>query len=382
LTVAGYIEGMAESDLPWMERALALAEQGRGFVEPNPLVGAVMVRDGRNVGEGWHQRFGEAHAEINALARAGVAARGATLFITLEPCCHYGNTPPCTEALVRAGIHRVVAAMQDPFPKVAGKGAAELRAAGIAVEFGLCERQARRLNAPYLKLLGGRPYVHAKWAMTLDGKIATRTGDSKWISGPAARRRVHDLRGRMDAIVIGIGTALADNPLLTARPPGPRTPCRIVLDSRCRLPVGSYLATTAKETPTLIVTAGSLMAERAVALQAAGCELLSLRDSDSRPDVAALLDEFGRRRWTNILVEGGSAVLGSFLDAGAIDEVHVFIAPRLLGGREAKSPIGGRGAASIAEALALSEWNLAQIETDVLLHGWRDGGSGPLPSRL
>jgi diaminohydroxyphosphoribosylaminopyrimidine deaminase/5-amino-6-(5-phosphoribosylamino)uracil reductase len=363
---------MTEDDRPWMDQALALAELGRGHVEPNPLVGAVLVRDGRKVGEGWHQRFGAAHAEINALAQAGEAAREATLFVTLEPCCHHGKTPPCTDALVRAGTRRVVAAMQDPFPEVAGKGAAELRAAGIAVDFGLCERQARRLNAPYLKLLRGRPYVHAKWAMTLDGKIATRTGDSKWISGLAARRRVHELRGRMDAIVVGIGTALADNPFLTARPPGARTPCRIVLDSHGRLPVESYLVATAKETPTLIVTAGPLSSERAAPLQAAGCELLALRANAGRPEVFALLDELGRRRWTNILVEGGGEVLGSFLDAAAIDEVHVFIAPRLVGGADARSPMAGKGVSDIADGLALSEWSVERIENDVLLHGWRE----------
>lgn len=362
---------MADNDRPWMEHALALAEQGRGHVEPNPLVGAVLVRDGNKVGEGWHQHFGAAHAEINALAQAGEAARGATLYVTLEPCCHHGKTPPCTAAIIRTGIRRVVAAMQDPFAEVTGKGAAELRAAGIDVEIGLCEREARRLNAPYLKLLGGRPYVHAKWAMTLDGKIATRTGDSKWITSPAARSRVHELRGRMDAVIVGIGTALADNPRLTVRPPGPRIPCRIVLDSHGRLPAGSYLASTAKQTPTLIVSGGPVAPERARPLQALGCDILPLRATDNRPDITALLDELGRRRWTNILVEGGGAVLGSFLDAGAIDEVHVFIAPRLLGGADAKSPIGGRGAASIAEALALNEWTVERIDCDVLLHGWR-----------
>jgi len=362
---------MSQTDRAWMEHALALAERGRGRVEPNPLVGAVVVCDGRQVGEGWHERFGAAHAETNALAQAGEMARGGTLYATLEPCCHHGKTPPCTEVIIHAGIRRVLAAMQDPFPEVAGKGAAELLAAGIAVELGLCEREARRLNAPYLTLLGGRPYVHAKWAMTLDGKIATRSGDSKWISGPAARRRVHELRGRMDAIVVGVGTALADNPHLTVRPPGPRTPCRIVLDSHGRLPVDSHLVTTANETPTLIATAGPLPVERARPLQAAGCKLLPLRAAHEQPDVVALLDEIGRRRWTNILVEGGSAVLGSFRDAGAIDEVHVFIAPRLLGGSESRSPIAGRGANTIADALALSEWTVETIENDVLLHGWR-----------
>src|SRR3954451_1208374 len=238
-----------------MPRALELAERGRGHVEPNPLVGAVIVRDGRVVGEGWHQRYGEAHAEVHALAAAGAAARGATLYVTLEPCCHHGKTPPCTDAVLRAGVGRVVASMLDPNPLVAGKGAERLRAAGVAVEIGVGEAEARRLNAPYLKLLRtGRPYVHLKWAMTLDGKICTRTGDSKWISNEASRRRVHELRGRVDAILVGVGTALADDPQLTARPRGPRTATRIVLDSRGRLPPTSLLAATARIVPTLVAT--------------------------------------------------------------------------------------------------------------------------------
>jgi diaminohydroxyphosphoribosylaminopyrimidine deaminase / 5-amino-6-(5-phosphoribosylamino)uracil reductase len=350
------------SDRDWMMKALALAERGRGFVEPNPLVGAVVVRDGRLVAEGWHQRYGQAHAEVNALAAAGEAARGATLYVTLEPCCHVGKTPPCTDAVIRAGVVRVVAAMSDPFPQVAGQGMEQLRQAGLAVEVGLCEAEGRRLNAPYLKLLAkGRPYVHAKWAMTLDGKMATRTGDSKWISNEASRRRVHKLRGRMDAIVVGIGTVLADDPLLTARPPGPRTPARVVLDRRGRTPPTSQLARTARETPTWIVTAG----EPAPQLAALGCRVLSFLD------VAGLLDEMGRLRITNVLVEGGAAVLGSFLDAREIDEVHVFIAPRLAGGAGANAPIGGHGAGQIADALTLAEWQAEMIDGDVYLHGWR-----------
>ena len=350
------------SDRDWMMRALALAERGRGHVEPNPLVGAVVVRDGRLIGEGWHQRYGQAHAEVNALAAAGDAARGATLYVTLEPCCHFGKTPPCTDAVIRAGIARVVAAMSDPIPQVAGRGAELLRQAGLTVAVGSCEPEARRLNAPYLKLVGkGRPYVHAKWAMTLDGKIATRTGDSKWISNEASRRRVHELRGRMDAIIVGIGTVLADDPLLTARPPGPRTPVRVVLDSHGRTPPTSQLARTARKTPTWIVMAG----ESAPQLAALGCEVSSL------PDVGALLDEMGRRRMTNVLVEGGAAVLGSFLDAREIDEVHVFIAPRLAGGAEAKTPIAGAGVERIADALRLAECYVEMIEGDVYLHGWR-----------
>jgi diaminohydroxyphosphoribosylaminopyrimidine deaminase/5-amino-6-(5-phosphoribosylamino)uracil reductase len=361
---------MPDTDDHWMRRALELAERGRGYVEPNPLVGAVVVRDGRAVGEGWHQRYGQAHAEVNALAAAGDAAAGATLYVTLEPCCHHGKTPPCTEAVLRAGIRRVVAAMPDPFPQVAGRGADRLRTAGVQVEFGVGKAEARRLNAPYLKLLTtGRPYVHAKWAMTLDGKIATRTGDSRWISNEASRRRVHQLRGRMDAILVGLGTVRADDPLLTARPPGPRTPVRIVLDSRGSLPADCQLVRTAREVPVLVATAGPAM--RADELRGLACEVLSLPAAEGRTDVLALLDELGRRRMTNLLVEGGSSVLGSFLDAQEIDEVHVYISPRLAGGAEARTPIGGRGVERMAEALKLAEWQVEIVEGDVALQGWK-----------
>jgi diaminohydroxyphosphoribosylaminopyrimidine deaminase/5-amino-6-(5-phosphoribosylamino)uracil reductase len=362
---------MDDFDLVCMRRALELAERGRGHVEPNPLVGAVVGREGQVGGEGWHQRYGGPHAEVHALAAAGEAARGATLYVTLEPCCHHGKTPPCTDAVLRAGIRRVVAAMTDPFPQVAGRGAELLRAAGVAVEFGLLEAEAHRLNAPYLHLLAtGRPYVHAKWAMTLDGRIATRTGDSKWISNESSRRRVHELRGRMDAILVGIGTVLADDPLLTARPPGPRTAVRVVLDTHGRLPLTSQLARTAKEVPTLVVTAGTVPESKAHALRECGCEMLALADEGERPAVTALLDALGRRRLTNLLVEGGSGVLGSFVDAGALNEVHVFVAPRLVGGREAPSPVGGRGMDRIHDALRLAELQVEEIDGDVLLHGW------------
>ncbi|HVS37933.1 MAG TPA: bifunctional diaminohydroxyphosphoribosylaminopyrimidine deaminase/5-amino-6-(5-phosphoribosylamino)uracil reductase RibD, partial [Gemmataceae bacterium] len=333
------------------------------------------------------QRCGQAHAEVNALAAAGGDARGATLYVTLEPCCHHGKTPPCTDAILRAGVARVVAAMSDPFPEVAGKGADQLRQAGVAVEFGVGEAAARRLNAPYLTLLATKmPYVHAKWAMTLDGKIATRTGDSKWISNEASRRRCHVLRGRMDAVIVGVGTALADDPQLTARPPGPRTPVRIILDSKCRLPTHSVLARTAREVPTLLATTTEAPAERVAALRALGCEVLTPpltprplppgerargEGAGGRTDVMALLAELGRRRMTNALVEGGSGVLGSFLDAGVIDEVHVSIAPCLAGGAEARTPVGGRGVEKIAEALRLTETRVEVLDGDVFVHGWR-----------
>ena len=356
-----------------MRRALEIAERGRGAVEPNPLVGAVLVRDGHIVGEGWHERFGEDHAEVRALQTAGDAARGATLYVTLEPCCHHGKTPPCTAALIRAGIGRVVAALADPFPLVASRGIAQLQSAGVAVEIGLCESEARRQNAPYLKLVGaGRPYVHAKWAMTLDGKIATRTGDSKWISNETSRRKVHELRGRMDGILVGIGTALADDPLLTARPPGPRVAGRVVLDSKARLPLTTQLVRTAKTVPTMIVVSSTAPQDRVDALVAAGCEIMARSpEQEGSPRLVTLLDELGKRRWTNLLVEGGSDVLGRFLDAGMIDEVHVFLAPRLVGGAQGKTPVAGRGVESLADAWNLSAWQTEMLDGDVYLRGWK-----------
>jgi diaminohydroxyphosphoribosylaminopyrimidine deaminase/5-amino-6-(5-phosphoribosylamino)uracil reductase len=359
-----------------IRRALELAERGRGAVEPNPLVGAVIVRDGRIVGEGWHERYGQAHAEVNALAAAGELARGATLYVTLEPCCHHGKTPPCTDAVLRAGVRRVVASMLDPYPPVAGRGAELLRAAGVEVAVGIGEAEAQDLNAPYLKLLRtGRPYVIAKWAMSLDGKIATRTGDSRWVSGEEARRRVHQLRGRVDAVIVGIGTVRADDPLLTARPPGPRTAARLVLDSRLRLPRASRLVQTAGAAPVIVVHAPDADPAARRALAAAGCECLPVEAPAGQPLVTALLDELGRRRFTNVLVEGGAQVLGSFLDAGEVDEVYAFIAPKLIGGADAPAPIAGLGVERMARALALVRPSCEPVGADWLIRGRLPRGS-------
>jgi len=348
-----------------MSRALDLAARGRGHVEPNPMVGAVVARDGAIVGEGWHQKFGGPHAEVHALATAGNAARGATLHVTLEPCCHFGKTPPCADAVIAAGITRVVAAMADPFTRVAGGGFAKLREAGIEVEVGLLEADARRLNAPYLTLLSkNRPYVHAKWAMTLDGRIATRTGHSQWISGEVSRRRVHELRGRMDAIVVGAGTVRADDPQLTARPPGPRTALRVVLSNDGRLPEDSHLLRTAREVPVLIAGPRIVEPQR---LRELGCEVLVI------DNVAELLAEFGGRRFTNVLIEGGGGVLGSFRDAGLIDEIHAFIAPVLVGGAGAVSPFAALGADTIGNGLKLTEWSWEDSGGDLYVNG-RVGG--------
>jgi diaminohydroxyphosphoribosylaminopyrimidine deaminase/5-amino-6-(5-phosphoribosylamino)uracil reductase len=324
------MEGQPVSDpeIAAMRRALEIARRGEGLVEPNPMVGAVVLAaDGRVIGEGWHERFGGPHAEVGALAAAGSAAHGATLVVTLEPCCHHGKTPPCTDAIVAAGVARVVVAADDPFPRVRGGGIAALVAAGIAVETGLQEREARRLTAPYRKLVTtGMPWVIAKWAETADGRLTPPAGGGRWISSPESRRLVHDLRRRVDAIVVGIGTALADDPLLTARPPGSRRLCRIVLDGRGRLPLDGALVRTAREAPVLVSVGPEAPREQMAALAAAGCEVWRAPTRDRAAALTALLRELGARQATNVLVEGGLTVLETLFAAGLADEVWRFTA--------------------------------------------------------
>jgi len=359
---------MSDQDLTYMQQALELAEQGRGWVEPNPLVGAVIVKNGQIIGMGRHERYGSAHAEVNALAQAGDAARGATLFVTLEPCCHQGKTGPCTQAIIRSGIRSVRAAMIDPFPLVSGQGLEELRRAGLQVEVGLCEQEARLLNSPYLKLVSrARPWVHAKWAMSLDGKLAARSGDSKWISNASARQRVHKLRGIMNAIIVGAGTVRIDDPLLTARPQGPRIPTRIVITGPAAFSLENQVAKTIDQAPLLVASSAPVDPSFAAGLHARGGELLEFPGLQPPLLVARLLDELGKRRMTNVLVEGGGMTLGSFLDAAEIDEVHVFIAPILIG--SGVTPVAGRGIEGIAEALRLESWTMEVIENDILVQG-------------
>jgi diaminohydroxyphosphoribosylaminopyrimidine deaminase/5-amino-6-(5-phosphoribosylamino)uracil reductase len=330
-------------DITAMMRAVDLARRGAGRVEPNPQVGAVIaVRtpDGAPeiIARGWHDRFGGPHAEIVALEEAGERARGATLFVTLEPCCHHGKTPPCTDAIIAAGIGRVVIGARDPFPEVSGGGIAALTRAGIAVETGVAEAEATRLTAPFRMLIEhGRPWVIAKWAMSLDGALATGTPEDRWLSSPESRAIVHELRGRIDGILVGIGTALADDPLLTARPPGPRTAVRIVLDSGARLPMTSQLVRTAREIPVLVAVGPEAPSARIAALEAAGCEVARPAGADKTARLQSLLHDLGRRRLTTVLVEGGPDVLRGFFAAELVDEVWTFIAPRIAGA--ATSPL-------------------------------------------
>ena len=363
-------ESWSAAEVEWMGRALALARQGRGLVEPNPVVGAVLVRQGQVVGEGWHRRFGGPHAEVEALAQAGERARGATLYVTLEPCCHQGKTPPCTRALIQAGIVRAVVACRDPFPPVSSGGVPELTAAGIEVEVGLLRREAQELNAPYFKLrTTGRPLVTAKWAMTLDGKVATRTGQARWVSSDAARLRVHRMRGRVDAVLVGVGTALADDPLLTCRAPqeapGPRNPTRIVLDSRARLPLDSRLVRSAGEAPVLVAAAAGAPALRTERLREHGVEVLLLPGTDAGVPLEALLDELGSRQMSNLLVEGGPTVLAEFFRLRLVDEVVVYVASKVVGGRGAPGAVGGEGVAEMAQAVGLEVRSVERVGEDV-----------------
>jgi diaminohydroxyphosphoribosylaminopyrimidine deaminase / 5-amino-6-(5-phosphoribosylamino)uracil reductase len=359
-----------EADQWFMRRALELGARGQGSVEPNPMVGAVVVRDGLVIGEGYHRRFGQAHAEVDALANCSGPVKGATLYVTLEPCCHQGKTPPCTKAIVAAGLARVVAAMQDPFPQVAGRGLAELTSAGIQTEVGLLEAEAAALNAPYLKLIRtGIPWIIAKWAMTLDGKLATRDGDSRWISSEASRAIVHKLRGRMDAIVVGRGTAIADDPLLSARPAGPRIPVRVVVDSLAQLPSESQLVRTASEAPVLVAVGPAAPRQRCEQLKSLGVDVFACSAAPPQERLLELLGELGRRRLTNVLVEGGGQLLSSLFDAGQIDEVHAFIAPKLIGGSAAPTALSGEGVPQMRLARHLVEPEIEFPGGDIYISG-------------
>jgi len=352
-----------------MLRALELAARGLGHVEPNPPVGCVVVSDGQVVGEGWHRKFGGPHAEVEALAAAGKSASGCTLYVTLEPCCHQGKTPPCTDGLIAAGVKRVVIGCGDPNPRVAGGGIAALRSAGIQVDCDVLAEEAGELIGPFAKLLTeGRPWTIAKWAMTLDGKLASRTGSSQWITSEASRAVVHRLRGRMDAILIGRGTAEADDPLLTARPQGPRTATRVVLDSQASLSPESRLVGSLQQAPLLIVASESAPEKKCRRLRELGVEVLQL-PGERAARLDETLRELGRREITNLLVEGGSDVLGALLDADAIDEVHAFIGPKLIGGSTAPSAFAGAGIQQMCDATRLHGVALEVLDGDLYVRG-------------
>lgn len=377
-------KNFSEEDKKFMARALQLAERAAGRTSPNPLVGAVVVRDGEVVGEGYHAVAGGPHAEVVALRQAGERARGATLYVSLEPCCHFGRTPPCTRAVLAAGVSRVVAAMTDPNPRVSGRGLDELRAAGLRVEVGCLERQARRLNEAFCHFLAtGRPFLAYKVALSLDGKVATAAGQSRWITGSEARRYAHRLRDRHDAVMVGVGTVLADDPLLTTRLEGGRDALRVVVDGRGRLPLSARLLRLRPEAPepefrssapTLVATTAAMPEELQRALrERPGVEVLVLPGEDGRVDPEALLRVLGQRGVLSVLLEGGPTLAASFLAAGLVDKVYFFLAPLLIGGEGAPGALGGKGVAELAAAPRLREVEVERVGEDVLVVGYLGG---------
>lgn len=364
-----------------MSLALELAEKGQGDVEPNPMVGCVLVKEGQLIGQGYHQRFGGPHAEVEALRSAtDCDTRGATAYVTLEPCSHFGKTPPCCDALIEAEMGRVVIAMSDPFAAVDGEGIRRLRASGIDVVVGPLRDRAETLNAPYLKRTRERrPWVIAKWAMTADGRIATREGESQWISGEASRRRVHQLRARVDAILVGMGTVDADDPLLTARPVDdtghPVSPKRVatrVVACRNRVPkISHQLVRTANETPTELYVRPATPKNELQKLQAAGVRVHHCDSQDDNAFIDEMLAQLSAEGVTNLMIEGGPLLLGSFLSESPrrcwIDEVHVYVGAKLFGGSSAVGPVGGLGFGELASAPHLELQCVDCFEQDVRL---------------
>jgi diaminohydroxyphosphoribosylaminopyrimidine deaminase/5-amino-6-(5-phosphoribosylamino)uracil reductase len=360
-----------ERDLKHLFRAIELAATAQGRTSPNPLVGAVIVKGGKTIGEGFHEAAGEPHAERMALAACSENPAGATMYVSLEPCAHHGRTPPCTDAIVEAKLARVVVASDDPSDKAAGRGLGVLRDEGIQVDVasGDVAEAARLLNQPFRKhARTGRPLVLLKYAMTLDGKVATRTGDSKWISSEMSRARAHRWRAESDAVAVGIGTALADDPLLTARVDGvARQPRRVVFDAEARLPLNSRLVQTASETPVILVCSRAASRTRVQGLQSCGVEVVTASGENESARAQAALTELGARDVQQLLVEGGPHLAGAFLDAGEVDELRVFIAPVVAGGRQAKPAVEGEGFETIAASSHALHTTVERIEDDVLV---------------
>ncbi len=362
---------MAEEQ--FMKRAIELAKQGAGWTAPNPLVGAVVVKNGRVIGEGYHRKYGELHAERNALAACTEDPAGATLYVTLEPCCHYGKTPPCTEIIIEKKIAKVVIGSRDPNPKVAGKGARILREHGIEVVEDYMREACDALNPVFFHYITTKtPYVVLKFAMTLDGKIATRTGASKWITGEAARNHVHQLRSRYAGILAGIGTVLADDPMLNCRIDGAHQPLRIILDSHLRIPMGSRLVRSAKEYPLLIVCNESTRdreegTNRIQKLEEAGAKVWTLPEKNGHPDLNVLMQRLGEEKIDSVLIEGGGTVNEAALKAHIVHHVYAYIAPKIFGGEDAKTPVEGSGIRLPQECANLRLAKITVLLNDMLL---------------
>ena len=371
-TIKNEVGEWTEADQRFMQQALALAAKGAGQVSPGPLVGCVIVSAaGEIVGEGFYVYEKLKHAETYALEQAGERARGATAYVSLEPHAHHGRTPPCTDALIKTGVSRVISPIEDPNPQVSGKGFAHLRAAGIDVSIGLLAREAQQLNEKYLHFMAtGRPFVHLKLAASLDGKIATRTAESQWITGTESRARVHEMRHEYDAILVGAGTALIDDPLLTDRSGRQRRRplARILLDQRLTIPLNAKLVTTTAEAPLIIFAGKDAETSKLDLLRSSGVEVLS--DKAEGRDLFAVLTELGGRAIQSVLVEGGATVAGNLLEAGVVNKVSFFLAPIIIGGRDAPGAIGGAGAKRLADALELHDIEIARHGQDIEVTGY------------
>lgn len=359
-------------DVRFMQRALVLAVKGRGRTSPNPMVGAVVVRHGRIVGEGYHARAGEPHAEVTALEHAAESGRGAELYVTLEPCCHYGRTPPCTDRIVQAGIRRVVIPATDPNPLVSGRGMQTLRDAGIIVESGLLSEEATGLNEAFIKFITRRtPFVVLKAAVSLDGKIATRTGEARWISGERSREHVHELRDQVDAVIVGIGTVRRDNPRLTTRlPEGGRDPIRVIVDGAGPLPLDAQILQAGFAPRTWVAVPADTPVERVRTLERCGLTVLEAGGSHGRVRLEALLKRLGERQLTSVMIEGGEGIFTSAIEERIVDKFLLFVAPIFVGGKTAPSLLGGAGIDTIGQALRLSRPRIEQLGEDVLIEGY------------
>jgi diaminohydroxyphosphoribosylaminopyrimidine deaminase/5-amino-6-(5-phosphoribosylamino)uracil reductase len=368
-----------DGDRAFMARTLELAAAGRGRVSPNPMVGAVLMKEGRIVAEGFHARAGAPHAEVVALEVAGEAAGGATLYVNLEPCCHQGRTPPCAPRIVASGVRRVVAATLDLNPRVAGRGLALLREAGVATEVGVLEAEGVRLNEVFFTYMtSGRPFVTLKAAVSLDGKIATVTGESRWITGEEARRRVHEMRNEVDAVLVGIGTILRDDPLLTTRLgiPGQRDPVRVIVDNLARLPVKARVINPASAALTLVAVGPKAPASKVERLREAGVTVLVLEQNGPRISLAALMQALAAREITSVLIEGGGEIHASALAEGIVDKVAFLLAPILIGGKTAPSALGGPGIEKLADAVRLRDVRFTPLGEDLLVEGYVLGAPG------
>ncbi len=363
----------SESDRMWMRRALDLAVRARGRTSPNPMVGAVIVRDNQVAGEGFHVFAGSDHAEVVALDEAGADAAGATLYVNLEPCCHQGRTPPCVTRIIQAGVRRVVAACQDPNPAVNGKGIAALREAGIVVDVGILAEEAARLNECFFThIRTGRPFIILKAAASLDGKIATRTGESRWITGEPARRRVHQLRNEVDAVLVGIGTVLRDDPLLTTRlgAADQRDPARVIVDNLARLPLRAKVVNRGSTAPTFVAVSEMAPRSRLEALEREGVQVVVVEGSPKRVSLDRLMDILGKFGFLSLMIEGGAEINASALQEGIVDKALIFLAPILIGGKAAPTAVGGDGIASLTQAVRLHDTRIEALGDDILVEGY------------